>query len=229
MAAGNEEQSHKAHRSRQAGPSARKKGKISEKKGNKFENQNQNPKAFAFRSNVRAKRMQTRAVEKEQRRLHVPTIDRTTGEPAPYVVVVHGPPKVGKSLLIKCLMKHYTRHNLPEVRGPITIVSGKQRRLQFVECPNDMNSMIDCAKFADLALLLIDGSFGFEMETFEFLNILQVHGFPRVMGVLTHLDKFKDVKKLRKTKKHLKHRFWTEIYDGAKLFYLFWSNFMEST
>ena len=40
------------------------------------------------------------------------------------------------------------------------------------------------------------------------------------MGVLTHLDKFKDVKQLRKTKKRLKNRFWTEIYDGAKLFYL---------
>ncbi|MFQ6646709.1 hypothetical protein Gotur_020638, partial [Gossypium turneri] len=97
---------------------------------------------------------------------------------------------------------------------------GKQRRLQFVECPNDINGMIDAAKFADLALLLIDGSYGFEMETFEFLNILQVHGFPKVMGVLTHLDKFKDVKKLKKTKQRLKHRFWTEIYDGAKLFYL---------
>ena len=48
----------------------------------------------------------------------------------------------------------------------------------------------------------------------------QVHGFPRVMGVLTHLDMFKDVKKMRKTKKTLKHRFWTDVYPGAKLFYL---------
>lgn len=40
---------------------------------------------------------------------------------------------------------------------------GKQRRLQFVEGPNDVNGMIDAAKYADLALLLIDGSFGFEM------------------------------------------------------------------
>lgn len=40
------------------------------------------------------------------------------------------------------------------------------------------------------------------------------------MGVLTHLDHFKDPKRLRKTKKRLKQRFWTEIYDGAKLFYL---------
>ena len=34
--------------------------------------------------------------------------------------------------------------------------------------------MLDAAKYADLVLLLVDGAFGFEMETFEFLNILQV-------------------------------------------------------
>lgn len=34
--------------------------------------------------------------------------------------------------------------------------------------------MIDIAKIADLVFLLIDGSFGFEMEIFEFLNICQV-------------------------------------------------------
>ncbi|XP_019265838.1 PREDICTED: ribosome biogenesis protein BMS1 homolog isoform X2 [Nicotiana attenuata] len=216
------EQSHKSHRSRQSGPTAKKKSKSDKKKkGASDENQKQhNPKAFAFNSTVKAKKLQARATEKEQKRLHVPIIDRSTGEPAPYVIVVQGPPKVGKSLLIKTLVKHYTKQNLPEVRGPITIVSGKQRRLQFIECPNDINGMIDVAKFADLALLLIDGSYGFEMETFEFLNIMQNHGFPKVMGVLTHLDQFKDVKKLKKTKQRLKHRFWTEIYDGAKLFYL---------
>ncbi|KAJ4850913.1 hypothetical protein Tsubulata_046118 [Turnera subulata] len=215
------DQSHKAHRTRQAGP--KKKSKSDKKKkrdDNSTEEKKQNPKAFAFSSSVKAKRLQSRSVEKEQRRLHVPTIDRSYGEPAPYVVVVQGPPGVGKSLLIKNLVKHYTKHNLPEVRGPITIVSGKQRRVQFVECPNDINCMIDAAKFADLALLLVDASYGFEMEFFEFLNILKVHGFPKIMGVLTHLDKFNDVKKLKKTKQRLKHRFWTETCDGAKLFYL---------
>ena len=55
-------------------------------------------------------------------------------------------------------------------------------------------------------------------ETFEFLNQLQLHGFPKVLGILTHLDKFKLNKTLQKTKKALKHRFWTEIYKGAKMF-----------
>lgn len=57
------------------------------------------------------------------------------------------------------------------------------------------------------------------METFEFLNICQVHGFPKIMGVLTHLDSFRDNKKMRKMKKQLKHRFWTEVYQVSNLDY----------
>jgi ribosome biogenesis protein BMS1 len=57
-------------------------------------------------------------------------------------------------------------------------------------------------------------------ETFEFLNVLQSHGFPKVLGVLTHLDLIKKVSVQRSIKKALKKRFWTEIYQGAKLFYL---------
>ena len=34
---------------------------------------------------------------------------------------------------------------------------------------------------ADLVLLMVDTSYGFEMETFEFLNQLQLHGFPKVI------------------------------------------------
>jgi ribosome biogenesis protein BMS1 len=52
------------------------------------------------------------------------------------------------------------------------------------------------------------------------LNILQAHGFPKVIGVLTHLDLIKKTAILRATKKALKKRFWAEIYQGAKLFYL---------
>ena len=60
----------------------------------------------------------------------------------------------------------------------------------------------------------------FYQETFEFLNILQAHGFPKVIGVLTHLDLIKKASVARATKKALKKRFWAEIYQGAKLFYL---------
>ena len=42
--------------------------------------------------------------------------------------------------------------------------------------------MIDVAKVADVVLLLIDATFGIEMEVFEFLEICKAHGTPRVMG-----------------------------------------------
>ena len=80
---------------------------------------------------------------------------------------------------------------------------------------------MDVSKVADIVLLMIDGNFGFEMETMEFLNILSVSGMPgNVFGILTHLDLFKKPNTLRDAKKRLKHRFWSELYHGAKLFYL---------
>lgn len=127
---------------------------------------------------------------------------------------------MGKSTLINNLIKSFTRTNVTNINGPITIVTSKKRRITLIECNNDINSMIDIAKCADLVLLMCDASFGFEMEIFEFLNICQVHGMPKVMGVLTHLDAIKNAKTLKRRKKELKHRFWTEVYDGAKLFYL---------
>lgn len=47
-----------------------------------------------------------------------------------------------------------------------------------------------------------------------------MHGMPKIMGVLTHIDMIKGTKKIQKTKKTLKHRFWKEVHAGAKLFYL---------
>lgn len=138
----------------------------------------------------------------------------------PIIVAIAGPPGVGKTTLMKSLVKRYSKQTLHDVRGPVTVVSGKSRRITFIEVGNDLNSMIDVGKVADLVLMMIDGSFGFEMETFEFINILQAHGFPKVVGILTHLDLIKKSATLKDTKKRIKHRFWTEIYQGAKLFHL---------
>ncbi|XP_010735940.3 ribosome biogenesis protein BMS1 homolog isoform X1 [Larimichthys crocea] len=210
----------KRHQQKHSGPKAEKK-KLRKQGGTTEEDgRRRNPKAFAVQSAVRMAKTFHRAQDIKAKKHHIPLVDRTPLEPPPIVIVVVGPPKVGKSTLIRCLIKNFTRQKLGDICGPVTIVSGKKRRLTFMECNNDINTMIDLAKVADLVLMLIDASFGFEMETFEFLNICQVHGFPRIMGVLTHLDAFKNNKTLRKTKKNLKHRFWTEVYQGAKLFYL---------
>lgn len=64
---------------------------------------------------------------------------------------------------MRSLIRRYTKQSLNEIKGPVTVISGKKRRLTFVECNNDLNSMIDIGKVADLVLLMIDSSFGFEM------------------------------------------------------------------
>lgn len=206
----------RGHKARVSGVKAKKK---KEKVQGKVERHN--PKAFAFSGGVKSvqKRVQYTA-DKKANKEHAPKIDKTPDVPSPFVVVVQGPPGVGKTTLVRSLVRHYCKQRLLSLKGPITLVSGRQRRLTIIECPQDMASMLDLAKVADLCLLMIDASYGFELETFEFINILQVHGFPRVLGVMTHLDGFTENKQLRKVKKTMKARFWTEVYDGAKLFHL---------
>ncbi|WFD30975.1 Glycoside hydrolase 2 (Mannanase, beta-galactosidase) [Malassezia sp. CBS 17886] len=210
-----EKQTHRPHRAAQAGPKSEK-GKGRERHHGSF-----NPKAFIAAHPYAADKVVRRNAELDQQRLHVPLVNRTPDkEPPPVIVAIVGPEGVGKTTLMRSLIRRFTKHTVAHIAGPVTVVTGKARRITFVECNNDINSMIDIGKVADLVLLMIDGSFGFEMETMEFLNVLQAHGFPKVIGVLTHLDLIKKAKTLRATKKRLKTRFWKEIYQGAKLFYL---------
>lgn len=206
------EQTNKQHRKTKVKNTAKK----------KLHTQGHNAKAFAVSAPGKMAKQMQRTGDKNERKLHVPMVDRTPeDDPPPIIIGVVGPPGTGKTTLIKSLVRRLTKTTIGEINGPITVVSGKQRRLTFLECPaDDLNSMIDIAKIADLILLMIDGNFGFEMETMEFLNLAQHHGMPRVLGVATHLDLFKSQSTLRASKKRLKHRFWTEVYQGAKLFYL---------
>ena len=152
----------------------------------------------------------------------MPQVDRLPTDPPPTIIAVVGPPGVGKTTLIKSLIKRYTKQTITSPAGPLTVVVSKRKRLTFLECPADsLAAMIDVSKIADIVLLMIDGNFGFEMETMEFLNVLAASGMPgNVFGILTHLDLFRKPATLRDAKKRLKHRFWSELYQGAKLFYL---------
>ncbi|KAH4052658.1 hypothetical protein HBH49_104510 [Parastagonospora nodorum] len=181
-----------------------------------------NPKAFAYAAPGRLQKTAARSHDVKEKRLHVPLVDRLPEEAPPIIVGVVGPPGVGKTTLIKSLIRRYTKQTLSTPSGPLTVVTSKRRRLTFIECPaNSLASMIDIAKVVDIVLLMIDGNYGFEMETMEFLNVLSASGMPgNVFGILTHLDLFRKQEALKLQKKRLKHRFWSELYQGAKLFYL---------
>ena len=169
----------KKHRAPKSGAKAVKK-QDNKKKKNNLSTERHNPKAFSVANIVRTKRVQQRNLDRAQKKELVPLNDRTEELPPPVLVVVMGPAGVGKSTLIRSLVKIYSGQNITDTTGPITVVAGKKRRLTFFECPGDIFSMTDLAKVADLVLLLIDGSYGFEMDTFEYLNLLQLHGFPKV-------------------------------------------------
>ncbi|KAI3866371.1 hypothetical protein MKX03_029627, partial [Papaver bracteatum] len=141
--------------------------------------------------------------------------------PPPFLVLVQGPPNVGKSLLIKSLVKYFDpiKDITNDTQGPnIIITADKRTRIQFVECPDDIDAMIDAAKYADLVLLLVDANYGFEAETFEFLNLLRSHGFPKVTCVITHVDEIEDEKEPNETVMRIEDHFRTEIYQPAYIY-----------
>lgn len=110
-----DEPKSKAHRERKSGRKAlKKKAKKKPSDGGK------NAKAFTYKSAIKAARATRRTLDVKSKKQRLPKVDRTPLEPPPVCVAVVGPPKVGKSTLIKGLIKNYTRQKVTAVQGPVT-------------------------------------------------------------------------------------------------------------
>lgn len=109
-------------------------------------NGNKNPKAFNVANIGRTKKLQQRNLDRAQQKELVPLTNRQEAEDTspPTVVVVMGPKGlllfinlflhylmtidllgVGKTTLIRSLVKIFTKQNLVDAKGPITILAGR--------------------------------------------------------------------------------------------------------
>lgn len=70
-----------------------------------------------------------RTLDVREKKHHIPVVDRVPAEPPPVLVAIIGPPKVGKSTLLRCLVKNFTRQKVGNIKGPITVVSGENNVL----------------------------------------------------------------------------------------------------
>ena len=77
----------------------------------------QNVKAFALMSTVCVAQSDKYKLDMQTKKRHLPVMDRTPLVPPPIVVVVVGPPRIGKSTLISSLVKTYSRQPLTDVKG----------------------------------------------------------------------------------------------------------------
>ncbi len=144
----------------------------------------------------------------DQKRAKGVKADATLEGLPPIVVVVQGPPKSGKTTLIRALVTNYGGSCPKNPVGPITVRLNRMRRLTFIECSNDLPTMIDMAKVGNVVLSCINAH-SMELQTYEFMTLLSVHGFPKVEGILTHLDEI-DLKQRNKTQRTL-NKAWKKL------------------
>lgn len=111
-------------------------------------------------------------------------------------------------------------------QGPVTVSVATDRRLTLFDVPNELTAVLDIARVADLVVIVIDASEGFQTEHFEYLNILQTIGFPKVFTVLTKVDLIQ--KKFFKTRKQIRERVEKEIAAGCKIFEVPWIESRQS-
>lgn len=179
-----------------------------------------NMKAYSFQSVVAARRVIQRQANALQKAARLPYVARYGDYPPPDLVAIIGPKGVGKTTLTKALVKVIGGYSISDPIGPITVIASKTKRITFYDVPSSIPAILDISKLVNLVILVVNAKVGLEVEHYEYLNILQATGFPRVFTVFTHLDEFHKIKALRNEKVKLRERIWKEVHPGSRVFYM---------
>lgn len=179
-----------------------------------------NMKAYSFQSVVAARRVIQRQANALQRAARLPYVARYGDYPPPDLVAVIGPKGVGKTTLTKALVRVVGGYSVSDPIGPITVVASKTKRITFYDVPASIPAILDISKLVNLVIIVVNAKVGLEVEHYEYLNILQATGFPRVFTVFTHLDEFSKARAMRNEKVRLRERIWKEVYPGSRVFYM---------
>jgi ribosome biogenesis protein BMS1 len=147
-------------------------------------------------------------------------IDKKDKLTFPKIISIIGPKKSGKSTLIKTIGYYFNKNLFKYKKGPFLIFNKNKEDFILLESPLDMLSISNLTKVSDIIILVIDGFFGLELETFETIALINSNGTPRVFCVLTNLDLYTNWKNLKKAKKRIKNRLKKELGNQTKVFYL---------
>ncbi|OIR57710.1 MAG: ribosome biogenesis protein Bms1 [Amphiamblys sp. WSBS2006] len=139
---------------------------------------------------------------------------------APFIVGIFGGKGSGKTTMLRSLVWRYTGKKIKELVGPVTVFTDKNKRTTFFECPKDLPSMIDAAKVVDMAIFMVDGAYGVEVETLELGSILKAHGMPKIVGVVTKLETIEKQDRRTEAKRAIKEKFKRTVSEQCRLFWL---------
>ena len=89
---------------------------------------------------------------------------------SPFIISIGGPRQSGKTTLIKSLVYHYTKESKFTGSNIVSILNPTGELSILLENINDTLSSITCLKISDLIISTIDGFFGIELISKNYVN-----------------------------------------------------------
>lgn len=165
------------------------------------------------------KRKQLSKQKYEEFKTRLPIKNMLYKDDPPSFITLVGSKGSGKSTIINSIIKKFTNTSIM-IKGPITLTSSRDKRITLFECDDNIHQFVDTSKISDMVIFVINATIGLECGTLEYLSLLVSQGLPKIMFIVTFVDKNNDKKMFKKIKKQI----YSEICSGLKFFYLKMNN-----